>query len=238
DAFGGSGLLSHTAKRLKPKARVIYNDYDGYSERLAHIEDINRLRRQIEPLLANQPKKKRLTADLKAQVIDVIQAFNGYINEHILYTWVCFNGKSVKTLDELFKEDFWNCIRQTDYPSAEGYLEGIDIVCESFFTLLPKYKNDPKALFVLDPPYLCTQQASYNQENDFDLIDFLRLIKLTRPPFMFFSSTKSEFVRFVDTMIEDKWNNWRAFENYKRIIVNTSSSHSGKYEDNLVFRFT
>ena len=25
DIFGGSGLLSHTAKRLKPKARVIYN---------------------------------------------------------------------------------------------------------------------------------------------------------------------------------------------------------------------
>ncbi|SUB33630.1 Uncharacterised protein [[Pasteurella] mairii] len=126
--------------------------------------------------------------------------------------------KSVKTLDELFKEDFWNCIRQTDYPSAEGYLEGIDVVCESFFTLLPKYKNDPKALFVLDPPYLCMQQANYNQENYFDLIDFLRLIKLTRPPFMFFSSTKSEFVRFVDTMIGDKWNNWRVFENYKRFV--------------------
>ncbi|SUB33039.1 Uncharacterised protein [[Pasteurella] mairii] len=55
-------------------------------------------------------------------------------------------------------------VRQSDYPSAEGYLEGIDVVCESFFTLLPKYKNDPKALFVLDPPYLCTQQASYNCE--------------------------------------------------------------------------
>lgn len=30
DAFGGSGLLSHTAKQLKPEARVIYNDFDGY----------------------------------------------------------------------------------------------------------------------------------------------------------------------------------------------------------------
>ncbi|PRL75522.1 hypothetical protein BVZ84_01402 [Haemophilus influenzae] len=30
DTFGGSGLLSHAAKRLKPKARVIYNDFDGY----------------------------------------------------------------------------------------------------------------------------------------------------------------------------------------------------------------
>lgn len=34
DVFGGSGLLPHTAKRTKPKAKVIYNDFDGYAERL------------------------------------------------------------------------------------------------------------------------------------------------------------------------------------------------------------
>ena len=44
DTFGGSGLLSHTAKRLKPKARIIYNDFDWYSERLNHITEINQLR--------------------------------------------------------------------------------------------------------------------------------------------------------------------------------------------------
>ena len=32
DVFGGSGLLSHTAKQLKPKATVIYNDFDGYTK--------------------------------------------------------------------------------------------------------------------------------------------------------------------------------------------------------------
>lgn len=237
DAFGGSGLLSHVAKCMKPKATVIYNDFDGYAERLAHIDDINRLRRQIEPLLANQPKQKRLTADLKAQVIDVIQAFDGYINVHVLCSWLLFSGQQVKTLEDLFAEDFWHCLRQSDYPSADGYLDGLTVVSESFHTLLPKYQNDPKALFVLDPPYLCTHQASYKQATYFDLVDFLRLIHLTRPPFVFFSSTKSEFVRYVDAMIEDKWDNWRAFENYKRIIVNTSTSYSGKYEDNLVWKF-
>ena len=34
DLFGGSGLLSHTAKRHAPECRVIYNDFDGYRERL------------------------------------------------------------------------------------------------------------------------------------------------------------------------------------------------------------
>ena len=37
DLFGGSGLLSHITKCQKPNATVIYNDFDGYRNRLQHI---------------------------------------------------------------------------------------------------------------------------------------------------------------------------------------------------------
>ncbi|MGQ0286796.1 hypothetical protein ACT2CV_06300 [Pasteurellaceae bacterium 22721_9_1] len=237
DAFGGSGLLSHVAKRIKPKARVIYNDFDNYAERVAHIDDINRLRQLIYPLLADVPKQKRLSAELKQQIINVIKGFDGYIDSHILCAWLLFSGQQVRGLDELFKEDFWHCCRQSDYPSADDYLDGIEVVNESFHSLLPKFKDDPKALFMLDPPYLCTHQASYKQARYFDLVDFLRLIDLTRPPYLFFSSTKSEFIRFIDYLITDKVKNWQAFDNAQRIAINTSTSYAGKYEDNLVYKF-
>ena len=42
DAFGGSGLLAHTANRFYPKRGVIYNDFDGYAERLQNINDTNK----------------------------------------------------------------------------------------------------------------------------------------------------------------------------------------------------
>lgn len=125
----------------------------------------------------------------------------------------------------------------SDYPSADGYLDGVEVVRESFHTLLPKYANDPKVLFVLDPPYLCTKQESYKQATYFDLIDFLRLVNITRPPYVFFSSTKSEFIRFVNYMLEDKVDNWQAFENAKRITVNTKLNYQVAYEDNLVYKF-
>ncbi|WP_018652883.1 hypothetical protein [Actinobacillus capsulatus] len=38
-------------------------------------------------------------------------------------------------------------------------------------------------------------------------------------------------------MQEDKVNNWQAFENTTRIMVNASANYSGKYEDNLVYKF-
>lgn len=238
DTFGGSGLLSHTAKQLKPKARVIYNDFDGYAERLAHIDDINALREQLLTAIGNAtPKNSRLPKALKAELIKIIDQFQGYKDLNCLTSWLLFSGQQVGSLDELYKKDFWHCVRLSHYPSAEGYLDGVEIVRESFHTLLPRFISDPKSLFVLDPPYLCTKQDSYKQATYFDLIDFLRLVNITRPPYIFFSSTKSEFIRFIEYMLEEKVDNWQAFENATRIAVNASVSYSGKYEDNLVYKF-
>ena len=238
DTFGGSGLLSHAAKRLKPKARVIYNDFDGYAERLAHIDDINALRSQLFTVVGNAtPKNKQIPKELKAECVKIIQAFDGYKDLNCLASWLLFSGQQVATIDELFQNDFWHCIRQSDYPKADGYLDGVEIVRESFHSLLPKFADNPKALFVLDPPYLCTRQESYKQATYFDLIDFLRLVNITRPPYIFFSSTKSEFVRFIEYMQEDKVDNWQAFDGVERIVVNASASYSGGYEDNMVFKF-
>ena len=236
DAFGGSGLLSHTAKQLKPQARVIYNDFDGYAEWLKHIDDINHLRQQLSDLLADYPRRKRLDIAMRHKIIDVIESFDGYKDPHILCAWLLFSGQQVKSVDELYRHGFYNCVRQSDYPTADGYLDGIEVVHESFSTLLPQFSDDKRVIFVLDPPYLCTHQASYKQDGYFDLINFLELIRLARPPYIFFSSTKSEFVRFVDWLITTKGDNWQSFVDYHRIVVQTSTSYSGKYEDNLIYK--
>ncbi|GJJ80704.1 hypothetical protein PcPA57_14240 [Pasteurella canis] len=238
DVFGGSGLLSHTAKRIKPKARVIYNDFDGYSDRLKHISDINRLREILYQTVDGIIQKNKLISKrIKEEIINKIKAFNGYKDVNCLSSWLLFSGQQVGSLDELFKQRFYNCVRQSNYTLAEGYLDGLEVVSESFHKLLPRFRDKEKVLLILDPPYLCTRQESYKQATYFDLIDFLRLIHLTKPPFIFFSSTKSEFIRFIDAMVEDKWDNWQAFNEVNRITVNVSASYSGKYEDNLIYKF-
>lgn len=237
DAFGGSGLLSHVAKRTKPAARVVYNDFDNYAERLKHIDDINKLRQILSNLLKDCTRQKRLDIATRHRVIDAIERFDGYKDPHILCSWLLFSGQQVKSINELYRHGFYNCVRQSDYATADGYLDGIEVVNESFIDLLPKFANDEKSIFVLDPPYLCTHQASYKQESYFDLINFLDLIRLTRPPYIFFSSTKSEFVRFVDWLVVTKGDNWESFVGYQRMVVQASTRHCGKYEDNLIFKF-
>ena len=238
DVFGGSGLLSHTAKQLKPKATVIYNDFDGYAERLNHIDDINRLRQMIFNYLHGIiPKNGRLSKEIKEEIINKINNFNGYKDLNCLASWLLFSGQQVGSVEALFAKDFWNCVRQSDYPTAEGYLDGIEVISESFHKLIPRYQNQEKVLLLLDPPYLCTRQESYKQATYFDLIDFLRLINLTNPPYIFFSSTKSEFIRYLNYMQESKINNWETFEGYKRITVKASTSKDGIYEDNMIYKF-
>ena len=238
DVFGSSGLLSHTAKQLKPKATVIYNDFDGYTERLKHIDDINRLRQIIfNHLHGIVPKNGRLSKEVKAEIINKINNFKGYKDLNCLASWLLFSGQQVGSFEALFAKDFWNCVRQSDYLTADGYLDGIEIVSESFHKLIPRYQIQEKVLLLLDPPYLCTHQESYKQSTYFDLIDFLRLINLTKPPYIFFSSTKSEFIRYLDYMQESKTDNWQAFEGYERIVVKASASKDGIYEDNMIYKF-
>lgn len=238
DAFGGSGLLSHVAKRIKPKARVIYNDFDGYADRLKHISDTNRLRAELIQIVGDiVPKNKRLDDNKKQEIINKINDFNGFKDLNTIASWLLFSGQQVSSFEELFSKTFWNEIKLADYPSAEDYLDGLEIVSEPFQQFLPKFADNPKALFVLDPPYLCTKQNSYKMANYFDLVDFLQLIGLTRPPYVFFSSTKSEFVRFIAYMVQAKKDNWQAFDGAERIVLQTSLNYQVSYEDNLVFKF-
>ena len=53
DLFGGSGLLSHIAKRCKPNATVVYNDFDNYRKRLENIPRTNRLIADIREIVAS-----------------------------------------------------------------------------------------------------------------------------------------------------------------------------------------
>lgn len=237
DAFGGSGLLSHVAKRVCSKARVIYNDYDNYAERIAHIDEINELRKLIAPLVAGYKKNERLSDAVKSKILKIIDNYQGYKDPHVICSWLLFSGKQIASLDELQGQTFWNCLRMSDYPKADDYLKGIEVVHESFRTLIPKFTNKSKVLLVLDPPYLCTQQKSYKQDSYFDLIDFLRLTALVKPPFIFFSSTKSEFIRYLEYLIEIKGVNWKSFEGYERIAINAGLNFQVSYEDNLVYKF-
>lgn len=237
DVFGGSGLLAHIAKRTKPEARVIYNDFDGYAERLHHIPDTNRLRQLIAAELADYPREKHLDKETKQRVLGIIQDFDGYKDLRCLCSWLLFSSNQAKSLDDFFGKHFFNCVRKTDYENADGYLDGLEIASEPFDTLLAKHQHTPKTLLVLDPPYVSTSQDSYGKPHYFGMVQFLRLMSMVRPPFIFFSSTRSELPEYVDFLKQHRPAEWAVWENAEWLSRQSSISASARYEDNMAVSF-
>lgn len=237
DVFGGSGLLSHTAKRLKPAARVIYNDFDGYTERLQNIKDTNRLRETLLQLTKNVPRNSRLPENVRQHIQEILLSFDGFVDVQTVASWLLFSGQQVHDLNDLLQCGWYARVRLTQYDVAGDYLTDLEIVSESYADLIPKFINQDKVLLLLDPPYICTEQGAYLNETYFGMVEFLRLMRFVRPPFIFFSSTRSELLDYFDFVIKEKAENWEKLINYQRVSIDVVMNKNSSYEDNMLFKF-
>lgn len=214
DAFGGSGLLSHNIKQIYPSARVIYNDYDGYCKRLAHIEETNEILRAINPYCEKYKNGEPLDANDKSAITQILDDFKNkgfYIDWLTFSSVLLYGGKYAHNEAEFKKEKIFFSGANGSVPqyNAKGYLEGVEIVCKDAMELIKEFDGQDVVL-VLDPPYLQTDKTGY--KCFWGLRDFLKLIRLVREPFIFFSSENSGILPYIDDRIEcgDK-----VFKNYK-----------------------
>lgn len=200
DLFGGSGLLSHVAKRTRPELRVIYNDYDHYSDRLAAVRTTNEILARIRPLLSGCPKDKKLPDGLRAEILSIIKEYDagGFVDYITLGSSLLFSGKWVKSLRELSKETMYNVVKKSDY-LVDGYLDGLEVVHGDYRDVFARHKDDKGVLFLMDPPYLSTDCVSYRDYWKLaDYLDVLRLLKGTR--YIYFTSNKSQLVELCEWM--------------------------------------
>lgn len=202
DLFGGSGLLSHIVKCQKPKSEVVYNDFDGYCQRLAAIPQTNVLLAELRGIVSDVPRNRPITGETREQVLESIgrhETRNGYVDYLTLSTSIMFSMKYRHSLEELSKETLYNCVRMTDYHEASDYLEGLTIVGEDYRVLFERYKNVPDVVFIVDPPYLSTETGSYKMY--WRLIDYLDVLTvLARHNFIYFTSDKSSIVELCEWM--------------------------------------
>lgn len=204
DAFGGSGLLSHNIKQIYPNARVIYNDYDGYCERLAHIEETNEILRAINPHYEKYKKNEPLSSDDKVAITQILDDFKnkGFYIDWLTFSSVLFYGGNYAHNEAEFKKEkrfFLRANGSVPQYSAKGYLEGVEITHKDAIELIKEFDGQ-EVVLVLDPPYLQTDKTGY--KCFWGLRDFLKLIRLVREPFIFFSSENSDILPYIDDRIE------------------------------------
>ncbi len=237
DLFGGSGLLSRAAKDTKPMCRVIYNDYDDYHLRIANIANTNKLIAEIRGITGSMPRFQRLSSDIKEKILTVIAKHEqdvGYVDYITISSSIMFSSKYVLSLNGLRKESFYNSVKKQDYSPASGYLEGLEICKCDYMRLFDEFKNNEKAFFICDPPYLNTDVTTYKM--NWTLRDYLRVLNCLRASqFAFFTSEKSSLVELLE-WLEDKFSYNNPLKKANEYRIRTTVNGTAGYEDIMLLK--
>jgi len=236
DLFGGSGLLSHIAKREKPAATVVYNDYDNYRRRLQNIPKTNALLSDLRGIIGDCcPRGKALPAKVCDAVLERVKMDekSGFVDYITLSTSLLFSMKYVLSYDALCAETLYNKVRMSDY-SADGYLDELVIESSDYKSVFQKYRDMPGVVFVVDPPYLCTEVGTYTMS--WRLADYLDVLTvLCGNSFVYFTSNKSSILELCE-WIERNNAVGNPFAGANRKICNTNMNYNASYVDIMLYR--
>jgi len=236
DLFGGSGLLSHIAKCQKPKSAVIYNDYDGYRNRLEHIGRTNAILKDLRGIVAEVPRHKPILGKSRELVLECIRKHEleyGYVDYITLSSSVMFSMKYANGFADLKKETLYNNIRTEDYPECLDYLDGLEITSADYKEVFDRYKNVPGVVFLVDPPYLSTDSKTYQMYWTLaDYLDVLTVLVVHR--FIYFTSNKSSIVELCEWMGKNK-DIGNPFGQCQRREFNARLNYNAEYTDIMLY---
>ena len=237
DLFGGSGLLSHITKCVRPDADVVYNDFDNYRERLANIPATNALLSDLRRIVGEVPRKKRITGDFREMVLARLEREErerGYVDYITLSSSLLFSMNYATDLEGMRKEDLWNTVRQTDYPEANDYLDGLTVTSEDYKEVFRRYKDVPGVTFLVDPPYLSTEVGTYKMY--WCLADYLDVLNVLKGhPFVYFTSNKSSILELCDWMDRNP-SIGNPFKNCRKVEFNATVNYNSRYTDIMLYR--
>ena len=237
DLFGGSGLLSHIAKCQKPNSKVVYNDFDGYHQRLEHIPQTNELLTELRKIVAGIPRNKPIMGEAREQVFRCLRTHErryGYLDYITVSSNIMFSMKYCLSIDDMRKQTLYNGIRITDYPECQDYLDGVTVVSCDYKELFARYKDELGVVFLVDPPYLSTEVGSY--ELYWRLSDYLDVLTvLAGHPFVYFTSNKSSILELCDWMgrHQDLGN---PFAGCMKVEFNAHMNYNAQYTDIMLYK--
>lgn len=235
DLFGGSGLLAHTVKRVRPELNVIFNDYDNYCERLTNISRTNELLGKIRLMTKDAPQDKRMSDELRSEILALIEDYslNGFVDYLTLGTSLLFSGQWANNFKELSSEVFYNRVKQSDY-NADGYLDGLQIEHKDYKELFNEYKDNKRVLFLIDPPYLTTDCTSY--KNYWGLSEYLEVLKiLVGTRYIYFTSNKSQIIELCE-WIRDNADIGNPFDGVEKRLQQNKLNYQGSFTDIMLVK--
>ena len=235
DLFGGSGLLAHVTKRAKPAARVVYNDFDNYRQRLENIGRTNALLAELREMVKDYPRGKLLPKELHGRIIRRLEAEEaaGFVDYITLSSSLLFSMKYVVSLDALRKESFYNNVKLSDYASG-GYLDGLEVVSVDYQELVAQFRGVPNVVYLVDPPYLSTEVGTYRMR--WRLSDYLDVLTILKgKSYVYFTSNKSDIFELCQWIGRNHWIG-NPFDGATRTEMHRTMNYNAAYTDIMLYK--
>ena len=129
----------------------------------------------------------------------------------------------------------YNTVRKSDITQAVGYLEGLEVVSKDYKEVYQQFKSD-NTVYLLDPPYLSTNTATYGSDKYWKLKDYLDILELLEgSKYFYFTSNKSSIVELMErfettTLVSNpfKWSTTTTREN--------PVNYQHKYDDIMIYK--
>ncbi len=237
DLFGGSGLLSHITKRMRPDAKVVYNDFDNYRKRLENIPRTNLLLADFRRIAEGVPRHKPITREARERIYRRIEQEEkewGYVDYITISSSLMFSMKYKMSLDGMRKEVLYNNIRKADYALCDDYLKGLEITSRDYREVFNEYKDMPNVVFLVDPPYLSTDVTTYSMY--WRLSDYLDVLTvLNGHSFIYFTSNKSSIVELCQWMGKNRTLG-DLFEDCVKSEFNAHMNYNAGYTDMMLYK--
>lgn len=245
DLFGGSGFLSHTIKYCMPDKRVIFNDFDNYTQRLKNINTTNEIITQIREIIPYQIRHKNrintkdqlIDSDRKQKIIDIIYKYEqkGFVDYKTLSSNLLFSGKNESTFKQFVSKQFYERIKKENY-NADGYLQDVEVTHLDYKALFEQYKDNSNVCFIADPPYFNTDVKSYSSYWQIqDYFDVFKVLKNTS--YFYFTSDKSQIIQLFDCL-EQNFDFKHPFNDAKKSYVKVTINKFNYYNDIMIYKNT
>lgn len=161
DVFGGSGCVSRIVKDSRPDLHVVWNDFDDFASRIAHIDETEELRKRLVRRFGGALHDNDYAirdVDALRSILDTHRKAFGYLDEKTVLRWLTQSRIVFSNFDKALKSPFNRFPhRPLRIDAARHYLAGLERV--QFDAKL--YTPDTTSYLVLDPPYFGTTCVGY-----------------------------------------------------------------------------
>ena len=194
DCFGGSGVCARCVKDARPDCRVVWNDYDGYADRLLHIQETEDLRRALVRVCGyegcEETDGSRRRAPLRGEVRDRVHALclshaqrYGYFDGVSVRRWLSIGAIKAPYDPNNPPSDLYARIPRGELAiaAAQTWLDGLERVRCDFSELSIK----PGDYLILDPPFAATSCDEYSGRETLKILRHCRDLMGSCPYILF-----------------------------------------------------